>query len=148
MLSYLWEIETGTAYKMMKEHDIFSGLGSEAPKAAKKAQSEATKSGNQEQELGEQKDQQPPNAIVKVEADIDTGSIVDDVANLVVDECAEEESAAKSSSKKTQDQKADTLEDDEEDEEAELVKQIQRAQNIVEAWSGTKVLSSSFVECF
>jgi hypothetical protein len=27
MLSYLWEIETGTVYKMAKAHDIYSGLG-------------------------------------------------------------------------------------------------------------------------
>jgi hypothetical protein len=27
MLSYLWEIETGTVYKMAKPHDIYSGLG-------------------------------------------------------------------------------------------------------------------------
>ncbi|KAG5186852.1 hypothetical protein JKP88DRAFT_276249 [Tribonema minus] len=31
LLSYMWEAETGTMYKMSKPHDIYSGLGEEAP---------------------------------------------------------------------------------------------------------------------
>ncbi len=32
LLSYLWEIETGSVYRMLKEHDIFSGLGTDSEK--------------------------------------------------------------------------------------------------------------------
>jgi len=57
MLSYLWEIETGSVYRMLKDHDIFSGLGIESGKK-RPVKTDCVESKTEDEQLRSEQDNQ------------------------------------------------------------------------------------------
>jgi hypothetical protein len=138
MYSILWEIETGSVYKMSKAHDIYSGLGTQDQKiditrtddeetkaiedeeAGKKDVLDAITEGNEEEEEAESITVAgtEPHIAVATSSSSSSNSIGKDVALQALDK------------KKKQ--------------EATLVKAIQRAETIVQSYENLKVRSTLF----
>ena len=148
LLSYLWEIETGLVYKMTKDHDVYSGLGSEATglklKLPDVEDTNSTENGKQLSvidEVEEEVEIEENSGIIEIEEEGNEKE-VENLNKKEVNVTDNNNDLKQELNKSIVLDVKENLQadDDVRVDENELIKEILRAENITESLNGIKVI--------